>query len=351
MAKGYRPRFNRRQMLGVAAGASAALWLARGAPARAADGPGGIIALPRARDVALVAPDGSSDRTVVSLQPGEFVADVALSPDGRRLAYGMFRAQPGDTSGGSDIVVASVEPGSEPTVVAPRDRPGTLLAAPHWSPDGSALVFESVGLSASGQASVTAEWIGLDGSGRRTVAQAARYPSFAPDGGSIVYTKALPTGDALWTQPLDGSPGREIVPESAFLLITYARYSPDGRWIAFTAVSNSPTPLPPPGSPFVPSAPGTPGAPKLIRGLPGGRGEVRGVAAHGFPAEPYVVPAAGGEPRLLAPLPIDDAALAWSPDGTLVAVSGANGLFLVGMAGGEVRRVAENGSFGAIDWR
>jgi hypothetical protein len=77
----------------------------------------------------------------------------------------------------------------------------------------------------------------------------------------------------------------------------------------------------------------------------------RGGAAHGFPADPWVIPAAGGEPRLLAPLPIDDAAIAWSPDGSVVASSGASGIFLIDVSDGSSRRVSENGSFGAIDWR
>jgi Tol biopolymer transport system component len=232
--------------------------------------------------------------------------------------------------------------------VAPRDRPGMLLAGPHWSPDGTALVFEAVGLSAAGQASVTAEWVAADGSGRRTVANAARYPSFSPDGTSIVFTRALPTGDALWVQPLDGSPGREVVPESKFLIVTYARFSPDGQWIAFTGVSDATPIFPPP----LPTPTGSPTVPKLLlsgRGM--GGLDLRGVANHGYPAEPFVVSAAGGEPRRLAELPIDDAAIAWSPDGASVAVSGANGLFLIGVADGVVRRVTENGSFGAIDWR
>jgi Tol biopolymer transport system component len=294
--------------------------------------------LPRAREIALVRPDGSEDRTIVNLQLGEFVADVALSPDGTRIAFGMFTSGSGTGAGGSDIVVAPVGAGTERTVVVPRDRPGMLLAAPQWSPDGSALVFEAVGLSATGQASVTAEWVSADGTGRRTIAQSGRYPSFSPDGQTIVYTKALPTGDALWEQPLDGGPGRQILPDSAFLLITFPRYSPDGQTIALTGVGDA--------------VPGVPSLPKLMLAGPRAEpGTASSLAAHGFPAEPFVVSRSGGEPRRLTPLPIDDAALAWSPDGAWVAVSGANGLFLVATADGSSRRVSENGSFGAIDWR
>jgi hypothetical protein len=64
-----------------------------------------------------------------------------------------------------------------------------------------------------------------------------------------------------------------------------------------------------------------------------------------------VISAVGGDPRPLAKMPIDDAAVAWSPDGGWLAVSGASGLFLVNAGDGSARKVSEIGSFGAIDWR
>jgi Tol biopolymer transport system component len=239
-----------------------------------------------------------------------------------------------------------------------------LLACPHWSPDGSALLFEAVGLSATGQASVTAEWVAADGTGRRTVATMARYPSFSPDGRRVVYTRALPTGDALWEQPLDGGEGRQILEETLFLVIAYPRYSPDGAQIAFAGVADrvpgyQPTGMPGSGAP----GPSTTGPdttlPAPARTAPKLLGVSRGVApfsartvlAHGFPAEPWIVSQAGTDPRPLAQLPIDDAAIAWSPDGQSVASSGATGLFVIGTTDGSVRKVTEHGSFGAIDWR
>jgi Tol biopolymer transport system component len=301
-----------------------------------------LIALPRGREVALVKPDGTESRTVISLDPGEFIADVALSPDRSRIAFGLFTARTGEGAGGSDIVVASVENPAERTVVVPRDRPGMLLAAPHWAPDGQSLVFEAVGLTSTGQAAVTAEWVAIDGTGRRTVAQSARFPSFSPDGASIVYTRALPTGDALWSMPVGGGEGREIIPESQLLVVVYPRYSPDGSQIAFGGVGDMAPPAGPP-------------TPKLLPGS-GVRSGIdpflpRTVAAHGFPAEPFVVSPTGGDARRLAQLPIDDAAVAWSPDGGWLAVSGASGLFLVNVVDGETRRITETSSFGAIDWR
>jgi hypothetical protein len=50
-------------------------------------------------------------------------------------------------------------------------------------------------------------------------------------------------------------------------------------------------------------------------------------------------------------LAVDDAAIAWSPDGSVIASSGASGIFLVSLTDGTPQRVSEMGSFGAIDWR
>jgi Tol biopolymer transport system component len=344
---------SRRQVFGAAFTLGAGLWLAARGTARAAVEPGGLIALPRGREIGLVKPDGTEYRTIVTLAPGEFIADVALSPDGSRVAFGLFTARTGDGPGGSDIVITPVENEAERTVIVPRDRPGVLLAAPQWSPDGQALVFESVGLTATGQAGVSAEWVAADGSGRRTIAQSARYPSFSPDGKSVVYTRALPTGDALWEHPVDGGDGREILPDSQLLVIVYPRYSPDGTLIAFGGVGDTLPSFPvPPGLPGTPEPTDSPTSPKLLAGRSGADPtRPRTVAAHGFPAEPYVVAPSGVDPRRLAELPIDDAAVAWAPDGSWVAISGASGLFLVSPTDGEVRRIAEYGSFGAIDWR
>lgn len=340
-------RLSRRRFLRAVAlsGAACALALAGGRPVRAALGPDGLLVLPRGRDVVLVQPNGADERSIVSLQVGEFIADVALSPDRSRIAFGMFTARTGDGPGGSDIVVAPAA-GGERTVLVPRDRPGMLLAAPQWAPDGSALVFEAVGLTATGQASVTIEWVAADGSGRRTVAQAARYPSFSPDGQTIVSTRSLPTGDAIWEHPTGGGPARDVVPEGPFLVAAYPRYSPDGATIAFAGVGDT--------LPIAPGMLATPTAPKLLPDGDAGSGRPaawRGVLMHGFPAEPWVVPAGGGEARALAQLPIDDAAVAWSPDGAWLAVSGASGLFLVDARDGSAKRLSEVGSFGAIDWR
>jgi len=55
--------------------------------------------------------------------------------------------------------------------------------------------------------------------------------------------------------------------------------------------------------------------------------------------------------RRVVQLSGDDLSVAWSPDGQWLAVSGAYGLFLFGVADGSERDVSKDGSFGALDWR
>ena len=60
--------------------------------------------------------------------------------------------------------------------------------------------------------------------------------------------------------------------------------------------------------------------------------------------------ASGGEERLLAaPQPVQGAA--WSPDGTMLAVLGGNGLWLIDPAGGEQATLLSYGSYGLFDRR
>jgi WD40-like Beta Propeller Repeat len=188
---------------------------------------------------------------------------------------------------------------------------------------GTALLFESEGFTSTGGPRNSAQWIGADGSGRRTIAQGGRFPSLAPDGREVAYVRNSPVGDSLFVRPLDGGDERQIVPEDRFLVIEYPRYSPDGTTIAFAGVL-----------PFQPLTP------KLMPGR------------HGLPVDLYVVSRAGTDIRQAASLAFDDKlGLAWSPDGARLAAGGLPGLVLVRGTDGSTRQVTVTGSFGGLDWR
>jgi hypothetical protein len=158
--------------------------------------------------------------------PGVY-AWLRLSPDGRKVAFGngedIFR----------DIFVYDMD----------RDTTSRLtftagVGMPVWAPDGKHLVF---GSRADGFGIF---WVRGDGAGppQRLLATAVipGIYAFSPDGRRLAYGVAgAGTGSDIWTLPLDLSDPEHPKPgKPEPLLVTpagegYARFSPDGRWIAY----------------------------------------------------------------------------------------------------------------------
>src|SRR5581483_7576829 len=126
------------------------------------------------------------------------------------------------------------------------------------------------------------------------------------------------------------------------------RYAPDGARIAFAGSSLDG--LRPPAS--------GPASLRLGLGWPGlGDADAdaitarRGVQRHGLPTDPWLVAPDGTGLGRVDRVAGDDLAVAWSPDGQWLALSGAYGLSVVGVADGAERASSPDGSFGALDWR
>ena len=307
----------------------------------AQDAPAGAVAVPRGREVVLVRADGAGERVAVALPPGEFVADVALSPDGALLAFGRFSTPTGGGTGGSDIMVAPVDGSGPPRTIAERDGPGTLLAAPYFLPDGLGILFESIGLTGAGLPMVRTDLVGTDGNGRRPLVDNGRYSTVSADGQTLAYIKSQMTGDALWTRPLAGGPERQLLSEQDLLLVAFPRFKPDGSTLLLAGVGDSARS---PNKLLVGEAP-----PRRL--VPAWAERTAGVMAHGLPVDPWLVGADGANLRRFSQLSIDDAAVAWSPDGRWIAVGGADGVRILSAADGTQTVVSTSSSFGAIDWR
>ena len=337
-------RLGRRRALRVLGALPLAAGLARVAPlpvALAQDGPSGTVVIPRGREVVLVAADGSGERVGVSLPPGEFVADVTLSPDGTQVAFGRFSTPPGGGTGGSDVMLAPVDGSGPPRMIAERDAGGTLLAAPYFLPDGSGVLFEVIGLTGAGIPTVRTDLVGVDGAGRRPLIESGRYPTISADGQTLAYVKSLASGDALWTRPLSGGPERQLLSEYDLLLVAFPRFKPDGTMLLLAGVGDSARA---PNKLLLGDAPSRQRPPAWAE-------RWAGVAAHGLPVDPWLVNADGANLRRFAQLSIDDAAVAWSPDGRWIAIAGADGVRILSAADGTQTVVSTSSSFGAIDWR
>jgi dipeptidyl aminopeptidase/acylaminoacyl peptidase len=125
-------------------------------------------------DLALVSPDGTQQRTLVT----ESGAAGAWSPDGQRLAF----------SGGSRDLMpkpSSLElidvTGGTPTLVVDGVSDNTINTAPSWSADGAQLVFLRLPVGAMEASAIFI--VNADGSGLRRVIEVpggASDPQFNP---------------------------------------------------------------------------------------------------------------------------------------------------------------------------
>jgi hypothetical protein len=177
--------------------------------------------------------EGKGAPTVLHSQPGTYLLP-SFSPDGKRLALTIAGSQ------GEDIWVKDLERGtlSRLTFLAGRNREAC------WTPDGTGIVFRSTNPDKPGM-----YWIRSDGSGeaeRLTESPAIPFPSsFSPDGKRLAFANTGSDGTPdIFTATFGGDPAHPRLGKPELFLGTRfveigARFSPDGRWIAYQSMESS----------------------------------------------------------------------------------------------------------------
>jgi len=147
-----------------------------------------------------------------------------LSPDGNRL---LVRVTQGSSA---DLWIDDLLRDSRMRLT----KGPTLNSMPEWSPDGRYVVFESAG---------GMFWARSDGAGQtQQLTRSARvqFPNaFSPDGTLLVFSELTSGAQAsIQTMPVDIASGELRAGKPRLFLETqtlntYARFSPDGRWLAY----------------------------------------------------------------------------------------------------------------------
>ena len=188
----------------------------------------GRIVFDNFEDIYVMNADGTDVMQLTTDPADEF--DPALSPDGKRIA---FRHQAGDAS---DIYVINVDGSGVTNLTADGAR--FIDYAPAWSPDGTAIVWNSD--RDNPQSGILHAFLmNSDGSNVRKITDEIyiEYPAWSPDGKQIAFMSPVPFGSdnyEIFTINVDGtnltrltdSPGPDDWPA----------WSPDGKRIIFTSV-------------------------------------------------------------------------------------------------------------------
>jgi dipeptidyl aminopeptidase/acylaminoacyl peptidase len=150
---------------------------------------------------------------------------LALSPDERRVAVTLETGTPNNVDIWLIDITRNIR--SRLTVHPGQER------SPVWSPDGARIAFQSsrsrqpVAMRQTSSDGTGADELILEGPGNFTMTPTA----WSGDGRFIAYTTR---GSNVWVLPLFGDRKPFAFAETSFFEGS-ARFSPDGRWIAYTS--------------------------------------------------------------------------------------------------------------------
>jgi len=163
-----------------------------------------------------------------------------LSPDGKRLAVAI-----GDPTSG--IWILDLERGIRTRVTFDD----ASHRSPSWSADGQRIAFNTLqGATVMTGASLHAK--DANGLGKDELLlelkeangtpETLSWPQWSADGRYLAFTRQFgPTGAAIWGMPTSGDnkPFAVVKPESASGRVVYSRLSPDGHWLAYSAIDGA----------------------------------------------------------------------------------------------------------------
>jgi Tol biopolymer transport system component len=175
----------------------------------------------------VIGADGSNPRLLFSGKQGEFLVLGSVSPDGRHLAYGLWKRE-GDGAR-RDLYVIDTDGSTPRLLYHPEKTEGALSTL--YSPDGKHLLAWTVRDEQDGNSRILLISVGEGSS--RVIGSGTGFGQFSPDGRYISFYR-WPNSSSdfqggIYIAPTDG--GKEVLLAAG--AASNPRWTPDGKRIVF----------------------------------------------------------------------------------------------------------------------
>jgi Tol biopolymer transport system component len=310
----------------------------------AATGAQGRIVWPKDGDLWIYDLSTKQQKKITNLPGGSAITGASWSPDGKRLVYSQFWRRPNDRASGADLFISDAD-GSNPQVFVERDAPNSVVEAPEWSNSGR--VYFDIRHVQNGRESLQVARQ-AEGGQPEVLVDGGYNPAISPDESTLIYLVTTRAGQAMMKKTLDQpGDGCELMNDQVFQYLSQPRISPDGTKVALGG-SGEPNQQPSGCAGAAGGAVGPAAAPPNLNMTtmlgPGA------ALAHGLPADVYTLNLDGSGLQRVADIKDDDPTVAWSPDGSKMAIFGVAALYMVDSKGGPTTKLVEQGGYGGLDW-
>ncbi len=234
--------------------------------------------------------------------------------------------------GYTDIYLTAPDPTAVPALYIDKEHPEGLVFNPVWSPQNEYIYYSRVipNSEDSTQFEIFLERFEVETGQMVQIVPDGIWPAVSPDFEQISYVTVDPQslGNSLWIANPDGTEAQMLVPEEAFEVVDVPLFSPDGRWLYFTAAENRET------------------AVHWWHRLFG----IQTASAHNIPSDWYRIPTSGGDFERLTT--IDETGIFgdFSPDGQYIAFATFNGLYLMNPDGSGLEKILDVGASTSLSW-
>lgn len=219
-----------------------------------------------------------------------------------------------------------------PTLLLGRQNADDSLFNPVWSPDGQYIYFTEVAPDPTDATKFTValKRHKVNAAEVETIFRDGIWPRLSAEGKKLVVVSVDPfsLGNSLWLLDADGSNPQQLIEPDQFRVIDVPMFSPDGRWVYFTAAEKQST------------------AVRWWEALSG----IRPAAAHDIPSDWYRISMEGGQPERLTMVNEVGIYGDFSPDGQSIAFATYNGLYIMQINGSNLEKIVEIGSTSTLSW-